>query len=762
MAHARSGVAERPRHRWIIALVLFLLTLAVFRRAIRNGFVNYDDDVYVYVNDRVTHGLTWPGIERAFTEPQARNWHPLTTLSHMLDCQLFGLNPAGPHAINVLLHALAAAGLFLFLSTAARSTWRAAITAGLFALHPLRVESVAWISERKDVLSAALFMATLLAYVHYVRGPRAWRMLLVCACFAAGLMAKPMLVTLPFILLLIDYWPLRRFESLRHGAVLVRLALEKLPLFLLAVLSCAATLWAQRAGGHFLDFIPLRDRICNAVLSYCIYIYQLVWPEQLAAFYPFPARADALLIVAAAAIILAGVSVLAIIHRRRLPCFFAGWFWYVIMLVPVIGVWPNGLQAHADRYTYLPQIGLLFAIVWGTVALFRRTLALRFAFAVAAALIALCGWVTWHQIAFWRDSETLWRHTLAVTTDNDVALNNLGLALQDRGDLDGALANFRAALAVLESHTAVPYHLARAFVLNNIGNNYARRGRWTEAMTEYRRSLSSRPDFANAHVNLANAFAQQGDWAAALAEYKEALRLQPADADAQRRAGIAAARLGRADDAITYFKRAIAIDPQLSDAAVELGNILAGEGRLDEALREYQRAVAADERNADAHFNLGRVYLAQSRPEDAVREYERVVALTPNDPEAHNNLANAYHGRGSDALVAAEYEKALQLAPGSVSVLNNFAMLLATTSDPAIRNSARAVKLAEDALRRAPEPHPLIFHTLAAAYAAAGRTQDAISAADHAEELARTRGDAQLANSLHQELERYKAAARSH
>ncbi len=758
MPRSQPRATARTHNAWLITLALFGLTAALFSRAIPYGFVNYDDDVYVYANSHITQGLTFSGFVRAFVEPHARNWHPLTTITHMFDCQLFGLNPAGPHAVNVALHALAVAGLFLFLHAATGSVWRSAVVAGLFAVHPLRVESVAWISERKDVLSAVLFMATLLAYERYARATDRIRLVFVTVIFAAGLMAKPMLITLPVILLLLDFWPLRRLRDAGGGISLSRAFSEKIPLFVLAAFSGAVTLWAQHGPTGVLDFVPLGSRLTNAALSYCTYIYQLLWPDKLAVFYPLPVHSDQLLASIAADIILLSVSAAALAFRRRFPYFFVGWFWYIVMLVPVIGVWPNGLQAHADRYTYLPHIGLLVALVWGLVDVLRQLRAFRLALPAATALIALLAWQTWQQISFWRDGETLWRHTLAVTSDNDVAMNNLGLALQDRGNLDGALENLRAALGVLQRRRASSPS-SRAFVHNNIGNNFARRNQVDDAIAEYRQCINLRPDFGNAHVNLADMLSQKRDWSGALAEYERALLLEPKDADAQHRAGVALLRLGRDEQAIASYKKALVIEPRFSAAAVDLGNALFGRGRIDEAAGYYRLAAESDPRNADAHFNLGRIYLGQRRLADAAREYQSVVSITPDDIDAHNDLANALSAEGSNKSAAAEYEKALQLAPQSVSVLNNFAWLLATATDPKVRDPARAINLAEKAAVLAPRPHALIFHTLAAACAAAGKTADAITAAERAEELAEAQGDTKLAQSVKKELENYKRAS---
>lgn len=743
---------------WLAALLIFLLTLALFGRTVGNGFVNFDDNVYVYANPIVSHGLTFTGLIRSFSEPHARNWHPLTTISHMLDCAIFGLNPAGPHAINIFLHAVAAALLLVALHAFTGSIWRSAFVAGIFALHPLRVESVAWISERKDVLSATLFMCALLAYAHYRRAPDWRRFLLVIFAFAAGLMAKPILVSLPIVLLLIDFWiahPQHRaahFPRISAGRAII----EKVPLFLLSAASCAVTLWAAGSGNGALVQMPLLDRLGNAVLSYCVYIAQLFWPVDLAVFYPLPiAPVEMAVIIGAAAVIII-VSALAIFLRNRLPYFFTGWFWYLIVLLPVIGIVQIGLQAHADRYTYLPHIGLLIALTWGGIALLRKIHAVPVAAPVGIAVLGLCAWQTWNQIGFWRDSETLWNRALAVTQDNETALFNLGVIYQDRGDLDAALAKYRAALQLLERRSDPRYNLSRALVHNNLGNVAADLRDSDEATREYRAAIDLIPQYSGAHVNLGQLYAQQKEWKSALEEFENAIRAQPRDADAQYRAGVTLMRLKRVDEAIAHYNKALATQPFFAAAELDLGNAMLEQGHFEDAAAHYERATQIDPQNADAHFNFARMLFQQRRVAEAIGEYERVVALQPNDPEAHLALGNALAAAASEKRAADEIEKALQLAPDSVSALNNLAWLLATAADSSIKNPARAVELGEKAERLAPEPNAIIYHTLAAAYAANGKTDHAITAAERAQKLAEDAGDKDLADAVKKELEEYR------
>ncbi|HVI77665.1 MAG TPA: tetratricopeptide repeat protein, partial [Candidatus Acidoferrum sp.] len=450
------------------------VTWAVFGQTLAHDFVNFDDHVYVYENPLVVRGISTEGIIGAFAHTHALNWHPLTTLSHMLDCQLYGLNPGGHHLTNVILHTMSVLLLFLVLKQTTNALWQSVFVAVLFAIHPLHVESVAWIAERKDVLSAVFFMVTLAAYARYARTPSIGRYLLVALFFACGLMSKPMLVTLPFLLLLLDYWPLRRLESQKSpvGSQLRRLVTEKVPLFTLSACSCMVTLFTQKAGPNAIDQLPFLWRLNNAFVSYVTYIWQMLWPVRLAVFYPHRNDGLSLIAVTLAIAFLLAVSVLVISLRRTKPYLVTGWFWYLGMLVPVIGIVQVGEQAHADRYTYLPQIGLYIMTAWAVGDLLSESTS-----RVRRALVAAAGLITvvtlsvraFGQTSWWKNSETLWTHTLAVTSDNDVAHNNLGFLLLRRGELDAAISHFEAALDIRSRSTQTHYNLGAALIQNNLG-----------------------------------------------------------------------------------------------------------------------------------------------------------------------------------------------------------------------------------------------------------------------------------------------------
>src|SRR6059058_2733066 len=558
---------------WVCA-VLAAITWLVFGQTLRHKFVTYDDPQYVYENAKVAAGVSLEGVSWAFTHTIAGNWHPLTTVSHMFDCQLYGLKPAGHHFTNVLLHTIAVILLFLVLRQMTGTLWRSAFVAALFAIHPLHVESVAWISERKDVLSAVFFILTLGAYIRYVRKPSVTSYLLVVLLFALGLMSKPMLVTVPFVLLLLDYWPLGRIRGPARAQAMAwraaasdrwstvsRLVTEKIPLFALAALSSVATLLAQVYGARAIDELPLAWRLNNAAISYVAYIWQMFWPTRLAAFYPHPN--DQLLVwqVVLAIAFLIGISLLAI-HLRNRRYIFTGWFWYAGMLVPVIGLLEAGEQARADRYTYLPQIGLYVLITWGvtdlTAPIMTRKSGARpgatnlnpmtrgsrgvqidgtqgggyklFCVATAAAIFIVLSWLAFVQTSYWKNSEMLWNHTLAITTNNDVAHYNLGHLFLQHGDFDSAISHFETALQIRCRNSAAHYNAGGALIENNLASVLARKGRLNEAVDHYHNAMNLRPGYGDPYLNLGNILFQQGQIRDAMDEWQKAHTTETKDA----------------------------------------------------------------------------------------------------------------------------------------------------------------------------------------------------------------------------------------
>lgn len=642
-------------NRWaILGVCVFLAAISwvVFGRTRHYGFVNFDDDDYVYGNPEVARGLTWRGIAWAFTHIHSNNWHPLTWISHMLDCQLYGLNPAGPHLTNVLLHTVSAILLYLVLRRMTGFQWRSAFVAAVFAVHPLRVESVAWVSERKDVLSGFFFMLTVAAYVRYARRPFSLvRYGLVWLLFALGLMCKPMLMSVPLVLLLLDYWPLNRSAMATAGTQLDRhdqvrrqtagwLVLEKLPLFGLAVASGLITLFAQSKAIDPFPNMSLPLCVENALIACVAYLGQMFWPAGLVVLYPFSAGNVGISGVVLSLTLLAAISVGAILLRHRHPYCLTGWFWYLVMLAPVIGILQVGSQARADRYTYLPQIGLYILLTWMAAELsaswrIRRWVRGGSALAILAALIT-CARV---QTAYWHDSRTLWNRALACTSDNSIAHNNLGNMLFQERAVDEAIAEFRKALEINPDY--VQAH-------NNLGTALFLTGNTDEAMVQLQKALQLKPDYAPARVNLANLLMKQGNL----------------------------------DGAITQYQRALQIEPEIPEACFNLGNALCLKGNLDGGIAQYRRALAINPDDADVQNNLAWVLVSfpQAAPrhgQEAVNLSERANQLTGNaNPIMLRTLAAAYAEVGRFQEAVATAQRAAQLAEAQ--------------SDPALADKIRS------------------------------------------------------------------------
>ena len=544
---------SRPRGMRAPAAVCLLLALtiaAVFWPLGASEFINFDDTVYVTDNDAVRSGLSLAGVRWAFLTTDGSNWHPATWLSHMLDAELFGLNAGAHHAVNVAIHALNAVLLFLVLRGMTGALWRSAAVAALFALHPLHVESVAWVSERKDVLSAFFWLATMAAYLRYVGRPGVRSYLPVAGLFAIGLMAKPMVVTLPGALLLLDYWPLGRFRT--PGASPSRVLAEKIPLLGLAALSSAVTLYAQRRGGvvQSLRMLPFVDRLENAVVSFGDYLAATLWPARLAIFYPLPKLGHPGWQVAAATAVLALLVIGAVYAARKFPAGFVGVSWTLGTLVPVIGLVQVGDQARADRYTYLPLIGLFIAIAWGTHALLPRW---RAAKALTALIVLTAFAVTSRvQVGYWRDSATLFTHARAVAPESAVVENNLGMALSGRGDVAGAAFHFQQALRLKPDLAAAHF---------NLGLLLMRSDRAAEAETLFKRAVELDPHSAEIRSGLGHLLERQGRHEEAIVHLSRAVQIRPGDADANNNLGVALARSGRLAEAGEYFSRAVKIAP---------------------------------------------------------------------------------------------------------------------------------------------------------------------------------------------------------
>ena len=648
---------------WFVALVLAVGTLCVYAPVLWCDFVEYDDTVYVTENQHVLQGLTWEQVDWAFANLAAGFWHPLTWLSHMLDVQLYGLHAWGHHLTNLLLHVANTVLLFLLWHRMAGSLWRSALVAALFALHPLHVESVAWVAERKDVLGTFFGFLTLLCYARYAQlksGPRQSALVpysLALLCFACSLMSKSTLVTLPVIMLALDYWPLQRGAVSDWRKTWARLAVEKAPFFALSLASGLLTLHAEKSIGAIAvkNGLPLAMRASNAVLSFIRYLGQTVWPADMAVFYPYPKEVS-LWLVAGATFLLLAVTVGAILLARRRPYLAVGWLWYLVTLLPVSGLVQVGSHSRADRYTYVPLIGVFLIVVWAGGELFSRWRSARWLpAALAAAVLLACGLCTQAQLRNWRNAESLFSHALEVTRDNYLAYNNVGYYLMHKyGRLDDAMECFRRAIRLYPNEVEA---------LGNLGYALAAKGQAAEAITYYQAALRENPGHAPTHNNLGNTLSSLGRLDEAIAQYQLALQFEPEYAEAHNNLGIALAQKGRFDEAAIQFRAASHFKPSYAIAHNGLANVMTLRGQYPEAVPEYQEALRLDPAYAEAHNGLGYALAKTGRFDQAVGHYQEALRLNPDYVAAHYNLACALAQLGRRPEAIAQLKEALRLQP---------------------------------------------------------------------------------------------------
>ena len=664
MKHARNS-----GQLCLICLGLAVAIAVVYGPVRGFEFVEMDDPAYVRDNGAIQNGLNWPAVQWAFTSGHCSNWHPLTWLSHTVDWNLFGNNPAGHHLVAVLFHMANTLLLFCILKKMTSAIWRSAFVAALFGLHPLHVESVAWISERKDVLSTFFWMLTMWAYVRYAEmraggqvrkresGSSPSRSLshfltfysLALLFFALGLMCKSMLVTLPFVLLLLDFWPLRRAMS-------GKLLLEKIPFFLLTVLSSTATYLAQNKGGAVasLHKLALGPRVANAFISYAAYIKNFLWPKNLAPLYPHPGQWPASY-VAVSIMVLLLMTAIIFWQRARRPFLAVGWLWFLGTLVPVIGLVQIGVHAYADRYTYVPLIGLCIMVAWGVPELIARWPGRKLFLTVSTtAVLIACMVLTRKQISYWQNTGTLFAHELEAAAENEIAHDTLGYFLARQGKIDEAIAHYRRALQLNSDYTVAH---------NNLAFAYSQQHRLDEAIAEYTMSLQRKPDDAQVENNLATAYADQAKWDNALLHYAKAAGIDPQNAEAHYNWALALSRIGKLDDAIQHYNEAIRIRPDYADAHGNLGNLLLRQGKIAEAREQYLISLKWKPNDVTAHNNLGSTYIRENKFAEAITSYREALRCNPASLQAHFNLGLALSRIGQRDAAAAEFQEALRLKP---------------------------------------------------------------------------------------------------
>lgn len=697
-------------HWWAIALALG--TLALFAPARNFGFVNFDDDVFVFANDMVLGGLTWESVQWAFFSADIDYWRPLSWLSHMLDVELFGLRAGGHHATSVLIHAANAALLFLALRRLTRWELPSLMVAALFAWHPLHVESVAWVAERKDVLCAFFWFLGLWCYAGYAETPGRKQFAAVAACLALGLMSKPMILTFPFLLLLLDVWPLRRAEfrgDWREFAQRVRpLVMEKLPLFALVALAATATYIAQRDVGAVMsaESHPLLARLANAAIAYTRYLGLAIWPVDLAILYPMP-RAWPAWQVAGALGLLAGVSWFVVRRLAHEPWLAVGWFWFLGTLVPVIGFVQVGNQSMADRYTYVPLVGVFVALVGALHAWHSARPERANVLGIVAILaLGLCAFATHRQLPHWRDGIAVFEQAVRVTRDNYIALTNLGNNLANTGQQQRAIALYHESLRIRPDSAETHYNLAASL---------ADAGQLPNVEKHYREALRLQPGHARAHNNLANLLSDSGRVPEALRHYEESLRLRPDNLEARFNYGITLADLRKPAEALAQFEAAVKQRPNFTRARLQLISLLAASGKASEAIAHNTELLRHD----------------------------------PNSPEGHANAGSFASARGDWAVAVQHWQTAVRLKPDFLPAVHQLAWVFATHPNPAVRNPKSALELAGHFARLVGAKNPEALDLLAVAHAANGSFA---VAAQHAEQALAAAPNPELATALRARL----------
>ena len=824
------------KHLLLIYTTLAVVTIVAFEQVRLNEFVGYDDDRYVTENPHVKAGMTPESVLWAFTTTRASNWHPLTWLSHMLDCELFGLNPYGHHLANLFFHVANTLMLFWVFNRMTGAVWRSAFVAALFAMHPLHVESVAWVAERKDVLSGLFWMLTMAAYVRYARRPGTGRYMLVFLALCLGLMAKPMLVTLPLVLLLLDYWPLERLQWYRRDEVEEllegesatvtyqrasprRLILEKIPLFGLAAASSVITFVVQQSKGAVRsgETFPSSARISNALVCYISYIIKMIYPNRLAVLYPHPGDSLPVWQAIVSLVLLAVFSTGIIYWGRRRRYLLVGWLWYLGTLVPVIGLVQVGSQSMADRYTYLPSIGILIMIAWGVsdlVAKWRyRRIGLGITAGAVLSILVICTRV---QLRHWQNNLALFGHTLEVTENNYVMHSNYGGAMFEEGRFDDALAQFNEALRINPKYAdarrnagivllrqgkideaiaafaeVLSYRGDWPITHNYLGLAYAQGGEFDLAVQNYSAALQLKPNYVEAFKNLGIVLKEQGKTNAAISKWVKALEFEPDNPDVHYNMGIVMAEQSRYEQAIHHFNITLAARPDWPEAHHNLGAVYYLQGKLDLAAKHCAEAISLRPDYHDAHYNMAMVMTKQGKLDEAVRHFNKALEAKPARPEVHYGLAGAFYQQGKlnraaqqcaealrvrpDYLAARStlagilvelgetqsavehYHKALQLKPDQAYVLRNLAWILATSKDVKLQNPNDVVKFAVRACELTEYNQPEFVDTLAAAYAVAGRFPEAIEAAEKAINLAKTANKKDLAEEIQKRLRLYQA-----
>ena len=637
------------KQKLIVYIALTVVTLAVFWQVNHYDFINIDDNIYVTGNSHIQSGITLDGFRWAFSSTYAEFWHPLTWLSLMFDYQLYGLNAGGYHLTNLILHILSALLLFWLFNRMTGTIWRSAFVATIFALHPLHVESVAWISERKDVLSVFFWMLTLCLYVYYTEKPVIKRYLPVVFFFACGLMSKPLVVTRPVIMILLDYWPLERFE-LRKSDLMLRQLREKIPFFVLSAVFSIITLYAQHKPSQ--EYLPLGARLANDPVSFMIYLEKTFVPNHMAVFYPFSFQLPAWQVWGSVFLLLF-ISIIVIMSMRRLPYLFTGWLWYIITLLPVTGIIQARNFSMADRYTYLPLIGIAVMLAWGIPPLIKNeAMRKKILFPASIAALAIMAVLTWHQCGYWKNSMNICNHALQVTKDNYLAHINLGSALFDEGKTEEAIAHYSDAIRITPN-IILSY--------NKRGIAYDKLGRHQRALEDFNKAISLKPDDAISYNCRGNAYAELGQYQMAIEDYNKTIRLKPDNADAYNDRGTIYAKLGQYQMAIEDFNNAIRLKPDNAAAYNSRGAVFIKFGQYQMAIEDLNKAIRLKPDDADAYNNRGTIYTKLGQYQMAIEDFNNAIRLKPDDADTYFNRGIIYFTQGNNKPGCFDAQKACAL-----------------------------------------------------------------------------------------------------
>ncbi|MFO0946030.1 MAG: tetratricopeptide repeat protein [Planctomycetota bacterium] len=752
--------------RWLVIPAILILTAIVFGGGLWHEFVNLDDTAYVTENNFVRAGLSREGIAWSVTTFLMGNWHPITWWSLMLDREMYGDWAGGFVLTNVIIHAASAVLLYLWLRSMTGAVWKSALVAVVFAIHPLRAESVAWISERKDVLSVFFGMVTLYAYARYARRPRPTLFLLVVVSYFLSLCSKQMLVTLPFVLLLLDFWPLGRLPfgkrelpegspdlpSVRSALLLI---VEKLPLLALAICLSVVVVYAQQDTGALagLSIYPWSQRLANVGTSYVSYIVMTFWPTNLGAYYPHPEHTLPITRVLACYALLIAITMGVIGCWKRAPYLAVGWFWYLGTLVPVIGIVQIGSQALADRYTYFPQVGLLMALVWGLCSLPipepQRTAILTGASVAAVTALVFMGW---RQVGFWTDSGVLYERILAVTEGNYFAHNGLGSYWKSKGEKEKAKEQFLLALEIVPGYPEA--HV-------NLGLLFSEEKDEDRAMQHYLTALQNEPGMVQAHVNLGLIHYRAKRYEQAITEFDAALKTDPRRPQVYNNLAAALVGVGRLDEAAEAYRRALEFDPHNQEVRRGLAALFVEIGRLDDAKKEYEIILSQSPGSVEDRNNLGSILGKQQKFPEAIAQFQEVLKLDPNNASAKNHLGSVYWGLGRLPEAMQFFREAIKQNPKFADAANNLAWILATNANPQLRNGKEAVEFASQA-SDVVKKNPQYLDTLAAAHAEAGDFENAIKVATQAIEVARAENQPAVAKDIETRLALYRSGKPYH